>query len=48
MNTGGKAVLSTSFLNASDSIHKNTRIAGEISANTASAKPIFPAIRRNR
>ena len=34
MNTGGKAVLSTSFFNASDSIHRNTSSAGETSTNT--------------
>ena len=29
MNTGGQAVLSTSFFNDSDSIQRKTRIAGD-------------------
>ena len=33
MNTGGQAVLSTSFLNDSDSIHRKTRMAGDTSTN---------------
>ena len=34
MNTGGKAVLSTSFLKDRDSIQRNTISAGEMSTAT--------------
>src|SRR6476661_785997 len=38
MNTGGQAVLSTSFLNDSDSIHRKTRMAGDTSRKTENPK----------
>jgi hypothetical protein len=43
MNTGGNAMLSTSFFSDSDSIHRKNSSAGEINASTASAKPMRPA-----
>ena len=46
MNTGTKDMLSTSFFSDSDSIHKNTRIAGETSANTDNPKNTRPTSRR--
>ena len=45
MKIGGKAVLSASFFKDRDSIHKNTRIAGETSARTERANPTLPAMR---
>ncbi len=35
MNTGGKAMLSTSFFSDSDSIHRKNRSAGDTSISTA-------------
>ena len=41
MKTGGYAMLSISFLSESDSIHRNTKIAGETMTTTENQKPIL-------
>ena len=50
MNTGGKAMLSTSFFSDSDSIHRKNSIAGEISTSTEKirARPDAANARRRR
>src|SRR5205807_2915578 len=47
-NTGGYARLSISFLSDSESIQRNTRIAGETMTTTDSQKPARRTARRNR